>query len=199
MKHGFDTQRLTINLAEADDAADAIAYYRRNAAHLARWEPRREPVVVHDLAQHRAAIAHRRAVLAQRRAEAAADRGYSFFARTRDGKGERGGTIVASVNLSNVVRGVFQACHIGFSVDAAYEGKGVAAEAVGAVVRYAFTELKLHRVMANYQPVNERSGNLLRRLGFTVEGYARDYLYIDGAWRDHVLTALANPGWKPGD
>jgi ribosomal-protein-alanine N-acetyltransferase len=29
----------------------------------------------------------------------------------------------------------------------------------------------------------------LRALGFTVEGYARDYLFIDGAWRDHVLTA----------
>jgi [ribosomal protein S5]-alanine N-acetyltransferase len=197
MQHAFDTQRLTISLADPDDAADVIAYYRRNAAHLERWEPPREPVVVHDLAQRRAAIAQRRAALAQRRADAAADRGCSFFARTRDGKGERGGTIVASVNLSNIVRGVFQACHLGFSVDAAYEGKGVASEAVGAVVRYAFTELRLHRVMANYQPVNERSGNLLRRLGFTVEGYARDYLYIDGAWRDHVLTSLSNADWKP--
>lgn len=47
--------------------------------------------------------------------------------------------------------------------------------------------------MANYVPTNERSGRLLRRLGFTVEGYARDYLFIDGAWRDHVLTSLTNP------
>jgi ribosomal-protein-alanine N-acetyltransferase len=49
--------------------------------------------------------------------------------------------------------------------------------------------LGLHRVEANYQPNNERSGRLLRALGFTVEGYARAYLYIDGEWRDHVLTA----------
>ena len=44
---------------------------------------------------------------------------------------------------------------------------------------------------------NERSGSLLRRLGFAVEGYARDLLYLRGAWRDHVMTALLNPRWKP--
>jgi ribosomal-protein-alanine N-acetyltransferase len=110
---------------------------------------------------------------------------------------EDAGPIVASVNLSNVVRGVFQACHLGYSVDAAHEGRGIAFEAVGAVVRFAFAELRLHRVMANYQPTNERSAKLLRRLGFTAEGYARDYLYINGGWRDHVLTSLSNPDWVP--
>ena len=51
--------------------------------------------------------------------------------------------------------------------------------------------------MANYIPENERSGRLLARLGFTREGLAKDYLFIDGAWRDHVLTALANPDFDP--
>jgi ribosomal-protein-alanine N-acetyltransferase len=64
---------------------------------------------------------------------------------------------------------------------------------VNAVVGFAFETLRLHRVMANYQPINERSGKLLRRLGFVTEGYARDYLFINGAWRDHVLTALTSP------
>jgi [ribosomal protein S5]-alanine N-acetyltransferase len=36
---------------------------------------------------------------------------------------------------------------------------------------------------------------LLARLGFVVEGVAKEYLFIDGAWRDHVLTALRAPGW----
>jgi ribosomal-protein-alanine N-acetyltransferase len=35
----------------------------------------------------------------------------------------------------------------------------------------------------------------LQRLGFRVEGLARNYLYINGAWRDHVLTALTYPGF----
>ena len=47
--------------------------------------------------------------------------------------------------------------------------------------------------MANYLPINERSGRLLKRLGFKVEGYARDYIFINGAWQDHILTAMLNP------
>jgi len=40
-----------------------------------------------------------------------------------------------------------------------------------------------------------RSGKLLRRQGFVVEGYSRDYLRIDGEWQDHIRTALVNPRW----
>lgn len=56
----------------------------------------------------------------------------------------------------------------------------------------------IHRIMANYMPHNKRSGALLARLGFEKEGYAKDYLLIDGQWRDHVLTALTTPLWTPG-
>ena len=59
-----------------------------------------------------------------------------------------------------------------------------------ALVIYAFEELQLHRLMANYQPENVRSGRVLERLGFVREGFAQAYLHIDGTWRDHVLTAL---------
>ena len=69
-------------------------------------------------------------------------------------------------------------------------------EAVNAVVEYGFKDKNLHRIMANYIPSNVRSGNLLRRLGFTVEGYARDYLYLNGKWEDHILTSKTNPKWK---
>jgi ribosomal-protein-alanine N-acetyltransferase len=42
-------------------------------------------------------------------------------------------------------------------------------------------------------PVNERSGGLLARLGFEIEGQAREFLLIDGKWEDHILTAKINP------
>jgi len=72
-------------------------------------------------------------------------------------------------------------------------------EGLKASLDYVFGDLNLHRVMANFMPHNLRSNAVLRRLGFTVEGYARDYLYIDGAWRDHVLTSLTNPNWRLED
>jgi len=53
-------------------------------------------------------------------------------------------------------------------------------------------ERGIHRIQANYLPINERSGFLLKRLGFVIEGYARDYLFINGKWSDHILTSITN-------
>jgi ribosomal-protein-alanine N-acetyltransferase len=66
-------------------------------------------------------------------------------------------------------------------------------EAARAGIRYIFEAVRLHRIMANYMPRNARSGALLQRLGFVVEGSARNYLYINGKWEDHLLTSLTNP------
>jgi len=72
-------------------------------------------------------------------------------------------------------------------------------EAVRAATAYSFETLRLHQVHANYVPTNEASARVLRRAGFTVYGYVRDYLYIDGAWRDHVMTVLTDPTGRPPD
>jgi ribosomal-protein-alanine N-acetyltransferase len=69
-------------------------------------------------------------------------------------------------------------------------------EALSIAINYVFEELNLHRIMANYMPHNRRSGNVLKRLGFVVEGYARDYLMINGKWEDHIFTSLINPHWR---
>jgi ribosomal-protein-alanine N-acetyltransferase len=158
-----------------------LAYAVRNAVHLEPWEPI-PPAGFTSLSFWTEACA--------RTADAARQgRERRFVAFLKDD----GETIVAKVNLSQIVGGIFGAAVLGYSVDVNCEGKGIASEAVGAVVDFAFDSLRLHRVEANYQPTNERSGRLLRRLGFTVEGYARDYLFIAGAWRDHVLTSRTNP------
>jgi ribosomal-protein-alanine N-acetyltransferase len=63
-------------------------------------------------------------------------------------------------------------------------------EALTAAIAHVFEVQKLHRVMANYQPDNLASEKLLQRLGFEREGYAMQYLNINGIWADHVLTSL---------
>jgi ribosomal-protein-alanine N-acetyltransferase len=47
--------------------------------------------------------------------------------------------------------------------------------------------------MANHLPHNKRSEALLKKLGFEREGYAKDYLQIDGQWQDHVLNSRLAP------
>ena len=112
--------------------------------------------------------------------------------------GAADGPVVGTCNYTNIVRGPFLACHLGYQIARSHEGQGLMTEALRATNDFVFSELKLHRIMANYRPENERSARLLQRLGFVREGLARDYLFIDGAWRDHVLTALVNPRSDPG-
>ena len=104
--------------------------------------------------------------------------------------------IIGSINFSNFMRKSAQYCNLGYSVAQTEQGKGYMSEGVKAATKYVFQELNMHRIMANYMPQNQRSGNLLKRLGFVVEGYARDYLLINGKWEDHILTSLTDYNYR---
>jgi ribosomal-protein-alanine N-acetyltransferase len=174
------TERLTIAIPEPPLAREMLAYQKRNAAHFTRWTPPR-PQAFYSIEYW------------ERRLE-------SYVEEWRKGRAarfalhEKGApdVIVGTCGLSEISLGAFRGCLLGYGIDEASQGKGLMLEAVTAVVRFAFDVLRLHRVMANYMPTNEHSGALLKRAGFTVEGYARDYLFIDGRFRDHVLAAITN-------
>lgn len=105
------------------------------------------------------------------------------------------GHVVGVVNLNEIVMGAFQSAYLGYYGMAWCAGRGFMTEAVGLAVGFAFGTIGLHRVEANIQPENIRSIALVRRLGFTREGYSPRYLKIGGAWRDHERWArLADQG-----
>jgi len=64
------------------------------------------------------------------------------------------------------------------------------------VLDFAFDRLRLHRVEAACLPTNVPSRALLLRTGFQQEGYARNYLLIDGKWQDHLLFAILREDWR---
>lgn len=174
--------RYVIRLGRVDDADAVCDYYERNREHLEATSPLRAELFYTP--------EYWRAALASARAGFEAD-------RQMHGLLFDGARAVGVVNLSNFVRGAFHACHLGYSIDAQLEGRGLMSSAVARVVEFAFNELGLHRVMANYLPENARSAKLLERLGFEREGVAKKYLLINGEWRDHVLTARVNERWAP--
>ena len=98
--------------------------------------------------------------------------------------------LLGGLTLGGVRRGVAQAATIGYWMGAPHAGKGHMTRAVAAVVRFAFATLRLHRIEAACIPDNAPSMALLQRNGFRREGFARAYLKINDAWRDHVLFAL---------
>lgn len=98
------------------------------------------------------------------------------------------------ISFSGIVHDEFQACWLGYRLDSALERLGLMYAAVAPAVDSVFEKYKLHRIMASHQPENLRSGRLLRKLGFGIEGYARDFMNINGRWHDNVLLARLAPG-----
>ena len=97
--------------------------------------------------------------------------------------------LVGGITLSNVRRGVAQAGNLGYWIGEPHARRGHMNAAVRALLPFAFGGLRLHRVEAACIPSNAASIRLLERNGFTREGYAREYLCINGIWQDHLLYA----------
>jgi ribosomal-protein-alanine N-acetyltransferase len=179
----LETERLLLT-APGPSAAEACArFHKENREHLQPWSP--------PMLDRHFDPAFWREKLESRAEEFRNGSGFSFciFDRSEGA----GGAVLGTLNFNEVVRGVFLACYMGYSLAENAQGKGLMTEACRAGIDFIFKQVRLHRIMANYIPGNVRSGAVLTRLGFTTEGTAKSYLYIGGAWQDHVLTSLTNP------
>jgi ribosomal-protein-alanine N-acetyltransferase len=114
-----------------------------------------------------------------------ADDFYALLLRRNDDD-----AIAGLFELSGIARGFFQSAYLGYWAGAPFAGQGYMSEGMQHVLRFAFSELKLHRVEANIQPGNERSLALARDAGFRREGFSPRYLKIGGRWRDHERWAI---------
>ncbi|WP_367105416.1 GNAT family N-acetyltransferase [uncultured Psychrobacter sp.] len=98
--------------------------------------------------------------------------------------------IIGIINFTGLTFGVFQACCLGFSIDKDFEGQGIMHITLQRAISHMREQYGLHRIMANHLPNNVKSEQLLAKLGFVREGYAKSYLKINGEWQDHILNAL---------
>ena len=180
----METPRLWLRLATETDVPELVRYQRENAEHLAPWSPLTSPAAQ--------SAEYWESQVNLRRAEFEAGVGARFFVFPK----AEPGRVAGNIALSQISRFPQHSCYLGYGLAAWAVGRGYMSEAVAAMLAYAWNPLGLHRVMANYMPHNTRSAAVLRRCGFAVEGYARDYLLIAGRWEDHILTAAVNPSWK---
>lgn len=112
------------------------------------------------------------------------DQAYAFLLFRKDDNALLGG-----ITLTNVRRGVAQTGSMGYWIGASFAAQGYMTRGVAALVPFVFDVLRLHRIEAACIPTNQPSIRLLERAGFTREGYAREYLCINGLWQDHLLYA----------
>lgn len=164
-----------MRLLTEEDATALSDLLRRNRDFLAPWEPRRQD----DYFTAEAQRDQIHAALARHEAGAAVPLIISVD-----------GQVAGRITILDVVRGAFQSAHLGYWVDEAHGGRGVATAAVAAAVRVAFDDMGLHRLQADTLEHNAASRRVLAHNGFSEIGRAPRYLRIDGRWQDHVLHQL---------
>jgi ribosomal-protein-alanine N-acetyltransferase len=118
------------------------------------------------------------------------DFAFHIFEKTAGGELFAGG-----LTVSNVRRRAAQHANLGYWMGEPFAGRGLMTEAVGLVLPFFFDHLGLHRLHAAFLPHNLASRRVLEKNGFSEEGYASNYLQIDGKWADHVLFGLTREAW----
>lgn len=177
-------RRVRLRPLQATDFAQWREVRRANADWLDPWEPARlpgQPDVVEDPQAFSV-----RCDIRQREFHAGSAYGFGIFV---------GDALVGEINLSSVQRGAFQSAYVGYWMDHRHAGNGYMPEALVALCRYAFGELRLHRLQVSIIPRNERSRRVVEKLGLRNEGVAVRYLEINGVWEDHVRYAITAEEW----
>lgn len=177
----IQTDRTIIRLATQHDIQALVAYYQNNEQHLSRLSDINtdyyDPLFWEN-------------EILRRKQDNADDKSCKMCAFSKSNQ-----EVVGIANYFGFIRGAFHACILGYSLAEKHMGMGMMQEILIAANKYVFNTLKLHRIMANYEPSNIKSRRTLEALGFIKEGYAKDYLYFHGKWHDHVLTSLTNHDW----
>ncbi len=174
------TDRLIVRELTARRAGRVADFLRRNRRFHTPWEPTRLPAFF--------TVGFQRRIL---RLSYRDHRNVLLFLFLRN-EPDR---VIGSVTLSNIVRGSFLSCFLGYRLDESCIGQGLMREALVPSLRYTFDHLGLHRVEANVMPENDRSVRLLQRLGFRNEGRAQRYLNIQGRWKDHDHYVMLSEEW----
>ena len=176
----WSTERLVLRQLGHRDARTVREYGLRSREHFEPWDPLRpadywERPVVADRLAFELDLARSGAGLVV------------YLSHRNDPR-----RVIGRVAISNVVRGAFQSCTVGYGLAPDATGHGYMTEALSRVIRIAFDELQLHRVEANIIPRNSASIAVVRRCGMREEGTALRYLNIAGAWEDHTRFAITS-------
>lgn len=162
---------ISLKILTPEDANDMLQYYIKNKNHLKPFEPNREESFYTFEAQ--------RQMLMENYKQFLNGDGANFGIY-------KGNVFVGKIQVSSIIYGVFKSAIVGYSIDENYQGKGYMKQALSLVEDYAFNEMELHRIEASTLIDNIKSQSVLIGCGFEKLGVNKEYLFINGKWRDHI-------------
>ena len=178
----LETERLRLVPPSLELVTEIHDYFNRNRDFLAPWRPFSEDDFF--------TIEHQEKMLQDELISIHQGHMIKYWLLHKD---ER--KLIGQVCFSQIIRGPFQSCYLGYSLDKEYLCQGFMTEGLKEAVRIAFDEEILHRIEANIMPRNKASIRVVEKLGFQDEGTAVEYLKINGVWENHRHMVLINPNY----
>lgn len=176
----YETDRLVLKVLSEADADKVLDYYKRNRAFLSEWEPERDESFY--------TLEHHSTLLQSELAQIETGTAVKLWVFPKDNPDK----VIGAVAFTNITRGVFLSCYLGYKLDQEEINKGYMAEALQKGINIIFDEYQLHRIEANIMPKNKASMRVVEKLGFYNEGLSYKYLKIHGKWEDHIHMVLLN-------
>ena len=100
--------------------------------------------------------------------------------------------------MANILHGSVSSCVIGYWIAPEVAGLGITPTAVALAMDYMFNAIGIHRVEIDIRPENGASIRVVQKLGLRYEGLKKNYIHINGDWRDHYVFALTFEEVKDG-
>ena len=177
-------RRITLRPLRASDFEGWRKVRLGSADWLLKWEPRLPPGQPDPTRSPSAFSA--RCSARQREWQLGSGYGFGIFV---------GRDLAGEINLSGLQRGPFQNAYVGYWIGEDFAGQGYVPEGLVVLARFAFEDLRLHRIQVAIIPRNRNSRRVVEKLGLREEGLAERYLEINGVWEDHVRYALTSEEW----
>ena len=181
MNFNCDTKRLNLRVLNGTEAKDVLRFYVDNRESFDPYEPERSENFFTE--------EFHRYILNYEYNQMCKGQMVRYYAYLKD----QPTRLIGTISIRNIMRGSYQKCELGYKIATEYQGKGYGKEMVEKAVGISFFELNMHRVEAYCLPENVRSIRLLKSIGFEPEGLIRDYVQIQGQFRDHVLFSILHP------
>lgn len=181
MEFCYETKRLMLRLLHEESAAEVLNFYQENRAVFEDMEPDR-PENFYTL-EYQTTLLRCEFQMAVKKSALR----FWIFEKQQPTK------VIGTVSFQNIIRSVYQSCHIGYKFDKHYWHRGYALESIRKAIEVILQEFGLHRIEAFVLPENEPSIRLLQRLGFESEGICRSCIYLHSSWTDHLRYSFINP------
>jgi len=183
MYKAYETERLVLRVIDGTFVQLVLDYFNRNREHLREFDPLRS--------ENFYTVENRKKAIEQELVDIAnGEQLRLWIFEKSDVNFEK---IVGTICFSNIIRGFFLSCYVGYSIDFEERNKEYITESLKKGVEIMFDEYKLHRIEATVMPQNIPSLQVLKKVNFKNEGLSKKYQKINGKWENHLHMVLLNP------